>query len=226
MGWLAGGSGWNTAVLAQVFGRIPKKLPEGKSVFELKGEVLVNGVPATYETVVGPADTVRTGPGGSFVGVVGQDALLLRENSELQMSGVAGTAAKRLFRLVTGAVLAVFGRRHDNEELEVASPTAIVGLRGTGVYAEARPDRTYFCTCYGTSRIVSAADPKITEMVSSIHHDAPKWILAQPERGKLIVPAPFQNHTDLELMTLEALVGREVPFVIPDSQYGQQRREY
>jgi hypothetical protein len=226
MGWLAGGSGWNGAALAQAFGQMPRKLPEGKSIFELKGEVLVNGRPATTATVIGPSDTIRTGPGGRFIGVVGKDAVLLREKSELQLGRAAGTAVKQFFRVVTGAMLSVFGPRRGEDELEIRAPAATIGIRGTGVYTEVEPTRSYLCTCYGQTQIVAAADATATETIRATHHDAAKWILMQPEAGKLIVPAPFQNHDDLELMTLEALVGREVPFAIPGDQYERPRRDY
>jgi hypothetical protein len=40
------------------------------------------------------------------------------------------------------------------------------------------------------------------------------------------VPAPFLNHTDLELMTIEAIVGREVPFGLTGSEYEGPQRDY
>ena len=38
--------------------------------------------------------------------------------------------------------------------------------------------------------------------------------------------APFINHTDQELMLIEALVGRVPPFVFPKSDYNPPRRSY
>ena len=112
------------------------------------------------------------------------------------------------------------------------------------MYAESDPDKTYLCTCYGTTELAAQADhdfegldvkgkkKKIDEgpvelaQVTAQHHDAPKYILAAPENGKRITPAPFINHTDLELMTLEAIVGRKVPFGLPATEYEAPRREY
>ena len=38
--------------------------------------------------------------------------------------------------------------------------------------------------------------------------------------------APFIDHTDQELMLIEALVGRSPPFVFPRSDYLRPRRPY
>ena len=63
LGWLAGGAGWSPAALASLFGKLPGKLPAGRSIFEMKGEVLVNGPRATQNTVITPSDKVTTGAG-------------------------------------------------------------------------------------------------------------------------------------------------------------------
>jgi hypothetical protein len=39
-----------------------------------------------------------------------------------------------------------------------------------------------------------------------------------------IEPAPFINHTDVELALIEALVGRAPPFSLFDEDYGGARR--
>ncbi|MEQ1440182.1 FecR domain-containing protein [Fontimonas sp. SYSU GA230001] len=222
LGWLAGGAGWQLDALAGVFGELPGKLPEGRSVFSIDGEVWVNGQRASRDTVIGPDDHVRTGDRSALVAVVGQDALILRANSELQLG--AGRATRRFFRLVTGAMLSVFGRR--DEPLEIRAPTVTIGIRGTGVYTEADAEKTYVCTCYGRTTLTATADPAASEDITSRHHDAPRWVLADPQDGRRIIPAAFQWHTDLELMTLEALVGRTVPFQLEEMNYRGPRRDY
>ena len=224
VGLLAGGVGWNNAAIAAWWGERPKKLPEGKSIFAMSGDVRVNGQPATLDTVIKPTDTITTGPGARLVGAVGSDALLLREKSELQLDIEEG--ARSLFRLVNGAMLSVFGKRRRSQRITLNTPVATIGIRGTGIYTESFADNTYLCTCYGTVEMASNTDPSQSEALTATYHDAPKFILKEPEVGKLITPAPFRNHTDLELMTLEALVGREVPFAINDDLYGGPRREY
>ena len=224
VGLLAGGVGWNTAAMANWWGERPKKLPRGTSIFSMSGDVRVNGKPATMDTVITPNDTVTTGPGARLVAAVGQDAMLLREKSELQMKLEQG--ARSFFRLVDGAMLSVFGKRRRNQRLTLNTPVATIGIRGTGVYTESASDNTYLCTCYGTVDMASQTDPDRIETLTATYHDAPKYILKDPEDGALITPAPFKNHTDLELMTIEAIVGREVPFAVSDDIYSGPRREY
>jgi hypothetical protein len=46
-----------------------------------------------------------------------------------------------------------------------------------------------------------------------------------PGKGEQIIrPAPFINHTDVELALLEELVGRSVPFAIGSDVYEAPRK--
>ena len=216
LGWLAGGSGW---AFAGALGERPTRLPAGRSVFAVQGEVLADGKPVNRESLITPTQTIQTGPGAHLVFVLGSDALLLRENSRLELRLLAG--AKQLFRLVNGALLSVFGPRDPNAPIDVHTTQVYMGIRGTGLYVEARAQETYACTCYGRVQLTSALDAGLSETVTSLHHDAPRLISA-----KGIAPAPFINHTDAELMLLEALVGREVPFGLVEDLYSGPRRDY
>jgi len=242
LGWIAGGLGWNSPALAALFGKLPGKLPDGRSIFEMKGDVRVNGQPATAATVLTPSDKVTTGPNSYVIAAVGANSFILRDRSTLDLGGA--NPVKQVMRLVTGKFLGVFGKLTGKQSLSLNTPIATIGIRGTGVYAESDPDKTYLCTCYGTTNLAAAADhdfegldvkgkkkkidgaPVELAQVTALHHDAPKYILAAPEKGQRITAAPFINHTDLELMTLEALVGRKVPFGLPATEYEAPRREY
>jgi hypothetical protein len=204
--------------LAQVLGKVPRPLPRGQSFYEVDGVVRVNGQPARIDTRVGPNDVVETGRGARAIFVVGTEALLLRGDSRLEMQGTDLVVSQ--LRLLTGAVLSVFGRGNRT----IIAPTSTIGIRGTGVYVEAQPDLTYVCTCYGTTDIAAADDPKVSEQVTSVHHDKPRYVLGRPDKGRRIVPAPFKNHTDLELTLIESLVGRTPPFSLFDESYGSPRR--
>jgi hypothetical protein len=203
---------------AQVLGKVPKPLPKGQSFYEVRGAVRVNGQPASRDTRVGPNDTVETGKGAQAIFVVGSEAILLRADTRLEMKGT--DALVNQLRVLTGAMLSVFGKGNRT----VYSPTSTIGIRGTGLYVEAQPDMTYVCTCYGTTDIAASDDPKVTEQVVSAHHDSPRYVLAKADKGKRIVPAPFKNHSDLELMLIESLVGRTPPFSLFDESYGSPRR--
>jgi hypothetical protein len=62
--------------------------------------------------------------------------------------------------------------------------------------------------------------PEAREAVKATHHDAPRYIHAHGEMPiKMIESAPVVNHTDAELIMLEALVGRKPPFVSSGLEY-------
>jgi hypothetical protein len=206
---------------ASLFGKSPQKLPPGRSIHDLDGEVRVNSALANLDSRIGPNDTVETGKDGYISFAVGQDAFLLRSNSRLVLAGQKDGAVNSL-TLLLGKLLTVFGKR----EHKVRTPLAIVGVRGTGVYVESEPDQTYFCTCYGAVDVTSARDKNSRESIASKHHDKPLYILASAASGKYIRPAPFKNHTDMELQLIEELVGRTPPFVFSADDYVAPRRDY
>lgn len=205
------------AARAQFFGRKPQKLPPGQSVYEASGAVTVNGQAATRATRIGATDRIETGKGAQLIFVVGFDAFLLRENSQLQLSGDGGIV--NTMRVATGALLSVFGAGAKR----VVTSTASSGIRGTGLYVESEPERSYVCTCYGDVLISAVDDGNVSERIVSKHHDAPRYVL-KAGAAKRIQPAPFINHTDVELALIETLVGRTPPFSLFDEDYGGARR--
>jgi hypothetical protein len=48
-------------VAAQVLGSRPAPLPQGKSIYRIEGQVLVDGQPATPDTHIAANSTVETG---------------------------------------------------------------------------------------------------------------------------------------------------------------------
>lgn len=213
--------------LGGLFGERPKQLPPGRSIFKLEGRVLVNGVPATLETPISATDIVETGSDGSIVFVVGQDAMLMRNNSKLVLTPEMGkqTITQNVvnnMRLLAGQLLTVFAKRRHTIE----TPTVVIGVRGTGVYLETNPQETYLCTCYGIVDLTATSDKTSRETIESTHHDKPRYIATSGDKGKRIRSAPFKNHTDQELMLIEEIVGRTPPFVFPGSEYSAPRREY
>jgi hypothetical protein len=215
--FVAGGS---AGILQPVhaMGKIPKVLEPGKSIYDMRGNVTVSGKPANENTVISGSDVVVTGRRSHVVFAVGKDAFVLRSNSQLELSG-SGMLVNTL-RLVTGKLLSVFGKT--KHQMKTANAT--IGIRGTGVYTEAEPDQTYICTCYGVVDLYSDNDKQSSETITSIHHDAPRYILSNEASGRNIREAPFINHTDLELQVIEELVGRTPPFTMAGGGYSAPRR--
>ena len=192
----------------------PAAAKRTSGMMEVRGEVLINGRPARAGAVLKPGDSVATAPGSSAVFVVGKDAFLLRERSELLTAGRSVLTGS--LRLVTGKLLSVFGRGPRS----ITTPTATIGIRGTGIYIEAETERTYVCTCYGLVDLQASNMPEARETVKATHHDAPRYIHAHGEMPiKMIGSAPVVNHTDAELIMLEALVGRKPPFAGSGPEY-------
>ena len=211
--------GTSRTALADLFGKVVEMLPAGKSIYTLTGSVQVNGNAATTDSVIGASDRIETSAGSDVIFVVGQDAFLMRESSSLQLGSNDGKIINTL-RIVTGKLLSVFGKSAH----EISTSTAVIGIRGTGMYIESEPDLTYYCNCYGLAELSASGDPAQRETIETRHHDTPRYILGAGAGGTLIRPAPFKNHTDEELQLIETLVGRVPPFVLPGDAYATPRR--
>ena len=185
-----------------------KDFPQG--IRDMRGEVKINGSPVEQGFTVSPGDTVTTGKGGMVIFVHEQSVYRIGGNTRFTLTTENdGGGTKSILKIARGKVLSVFrgGRK------QVRTPTAVIGVRGSGIYAEAEPERTYFCTCYGISEI-SARGGGERETVKAKHHDQPRFIHA-PGSGKRIVKAPMLNHTDKDLIFIESLAGRKPPFWDP-----------
>lgn len=194
----------------------PPKLPATQSVYRVTGKAWVNGNRVDMNTRIKPNDTVKTSHDGEIVFVVGDHAMLLRGGSHLLIQPKESNAQDSLLigglRLLAGKLLSV----SRNNGLHIETPTATLGIRGTGVYLEAGPEKTYFCTCYGEVDVAANNDATSKETVLSTHHDKPLYIYGKGQPGQCIHEADHAarpNHTDEELMMAEALVGRTPPFV-------------
>jgi hypothetical protein len=175
-----------------------------KGVVRVRGDARINGAPTREGMDVKPGDAVSTAVGSEIVFVIDRDAFLLRANSRLEV----GSGAADVFRIVTGALLMVV---QPGKAKTLRAQTATIGIRGTAVYVESAADKTYVCTCYGEAELVPEHDPAARETVKTTHHEQPRYIMATgaPQR---IMRAPVVNHADAELVLLESLVGRNVPF--------------
>jgi len=179
-----------------------------KGVYRVRGDVRVNGVRATQGMDIKAGDRIETGPNAEIVFVINRDALLVRSNARVDVLGTAGALLATGLRIVTGAVLSVYA---SGERRRIETPTATIGIRGTGIYVDAMSDKTYVCTCYGIADIEPAGDPASRETIRTSHHEQPRYVMAKGA-PQMLMGAPVVDHTDAELMMLESLVGRVPPF--------------
>lgn len=177
--------------------------PVAPGMYKISGTVTVNGRPAFAGMLVKPGDTVKTGPGSQAIYVVGQDAFLQQDNSTVNIVGEAVIGG---LRLVTGKLLSVFGKG----QKKIETPTATIGIRGTGCYIESDPARMYICLCYGEADYTPTVAPNLAKRFTATHHES-VWISGQ-DAQQPFSKAPMINHTDAELTLLENLVGRNPPF--------------
>ncbi|HEY5763152.1 MAG TPA: hypothetical protein VIS73_08085 [Rhodocyclaceae bacterium] len=184
--------------------------PVAPGVHRVKGAARINGRPAEPGMPVGPGDTVDTDAGAEIIYVIGKDAYLQREKSSVSF---AGEAAVDALRVITGKLLSVFGKG----EKRITTPTATIGVRGTGCYIEAETASTYFCLCYGEVEVMPTATPNAVHRYRTSYHDKPYEIGDTVQAA--MKPAHVINHTDVELTLLESLCGRRPPFFGRDSYY-------
>ncbi len=191
-------------------------LPATPGFRHIRGPVGVDSTRASIGLNIKPGQTVMTGEGGEAVYIIGPDAFLQREKTKITFEDSGGA---QVMRVITGKVLSVFGKgREKARSLQLATPTATIGIRGTGCYIEAAETSTYFCLCYGEAEVTPKGDPKQKEVIQTKHHDHP--IVINATGDKMMAPAAVINHTDAELIMLENSVGRWPPF------YGQGGKSY
>ncbi|MEG3641303.1 hypothetical protein [Magnetococcus sp. PR-3] len=123
------------------------------------------------------------------------------EGEPTDLLGITG------FDLQSGGVLSVFA----TGPRLLRTPQAHIAIRGTGIYLELEPKRTYACTCYGEADLMPLGNPEMQKRVKTRHHDDPRYI--DMKGDNMMVKAPVVNHTDAELIMLEALVLRKPPFL-------------
>jgi hypothetical protein len=187
------------------------KFPTG--VQKLKGRVSINGKTAQEGDLVKPGDVIITGAFSMVIFVVGKSVYLLRDNTRLEIqherSASGNKAVTEVARIINGKMLAVFGRKRQKR---IITKTAVAGVRGSAIYVESKPDKTYFCLCYGKADLMARDDPSIRETVQTSYHDAPRFVYGA-DTDQRIEEAPVFNHTDKELIMLEAIAWRKPPFV-------------
>lgn len=164
------------------------------------GEVYINGKKATKSSIVKLGDFIKTGKNSKVKFNIGKDAFLANANTKFSIEEKGGL---KTLNVVTGGVLAVFGKGGDKHEVKTENMTA--GIRGTGVYVEHMDGKSYFCTCYGETELKTAKAHKFYE---ASHHNM-EWVLSD---GTVKPAKTLKDHNDDELRELESMVGRIPPF--------------
>lgn len=190
-------------------GGLPGAMAQQRSnVVEFVGDVLLNGRRMVQQQTIQTGDDIVTGPASRLVFVIGNAAFHVRQNTRMSVQRGSTLNTVSLLRLLTGAVVSVFGR---GARRSIVMPTLTAGIRGTGVYAEVFPDqRSYFCNCYGTVEMSARGDRALSQ--ASYHQSF--WGEVEPKNGRFLTPAGAINHTDEEVEFLARLVGQQTAWQI------------
>jgi hypothetical protein len=184
-------------------GSMPAAMAQQRSnVVQVTGDSLLNGFALQPGQSIKTGDQITTGPGASLMFVIGNSAFQVRQNSMLSVERGNSLNAVSLLRLLTGAVVSVWGR---GTRRSIVLPTITAGIRGTGVYSEVFADqnnRSYFCNCYGTVELESGGETRVS---TSDYHQA-FFGEMEPKNGRRLTPAGAINHTDEELEFLAKLI--------------------
>ncbi|WP_324171436.1 hypothetical protein [Sulfurimonas sp.] len=161
------------------------------------GDVLVNGVVVNKNTKIKYGDTIEVKANSKVKFNIGKDAFFAKSNTKFKLDTLG---SKKILNVINGGVMAVFSK--GNHGIVTTNMTA--GIRGTGTYTFVEDGKTYFCTCYGHTEV--GAHLK-TKNLKATHHKM-VWIT----KYKIKNTTEMQSHHDYELRSLEAMVGRVVPF--------------
>lgn len=176
---------------------------------KLKGEVTVNAQPATLDTPVKSGDLIATGQHSEVFCVLGEDAYRLGENSRMQLNWPTESLWLRdsyaddsadVLRLLQGTLTSVFGKT----QKQIKSPTAVIGIRGTGLCLHVGSESTYFCTCYGETEVTTSVGQ---HRLNATHHQA----ISIHHKTLSILSETKKYHGAADMYYLESLVGRKVP---------------
>ncbi len=183
---------------------------ERSNIVLLTGDATLNGARLRDGQSIQTGDQIATGPRSSVLFVVGNASFQVRQNSQMAVERGATLNAVSLLRLLSGAVVSVFGR---GPQRQIVTPTMTAGIRGTGVYTEVFPERasrTYFCNCYGTVDVAAGPDRTISQ--ADYHQSF--WAEAEAVNGRMLNPAKAINHTDDELEFLARLLDQRTAWQI------------
>ncbi len=163
-------------------------------IYSMQGQVWVNGVAANHHTPIHFGDRILTGANSRVILSLDQNVYSIHSRSALKLPEQSKNFT---LKVLYGAFLAAF--RHDTHKT-IETQTAVLGVRGTGLYIDTEQPQPYLCLCYGD----------VDHQGTHIHADYHKAVNFDRQSG-VLTDSSMLGHTDHELAELEALVGRTTP---------------
>jgi hypothetical protein len=179
------------------------KIPKKDGIYRVRGTVFVNGKKAKEGELVRNGDKIVTQKNSYIIFIIDQSVYKLRPNSILHFKKKQKEETLHILGVIRGGILSTF---KPEIKKEIKTRTASIGVRGSAGYVQIENDRTYFCLCYGEAEI-RGVNNKLYEKIKTSHHDRPFNIYKDR-----IEPAKMKDHNDGELVEMENLVARKVPF--------------
>ncbi len=183
-----------------------------------EGVVTMDGKPIEPGTVVLDNALLQTDASGAAE-LVFNDKNIIRmgPNAALRLEM---KTLQRVVHIESGKITAVL-RKLDKlagGSLEVRTPNAVAGVRGTSLCAWYRPGetQTYFCTCNGTLSM-EGSDGSLPVDKTATHHD---HTIYQGPTGSTVlwpIPADFDmGHKDQDLETIAARIDEKIDWTVAE----------
>jgi len=170
-------------------------------IYNFKPPILVNGKLASKHTPISFGDEILTGDKAQIV--LKLDGSVYRMGSRTRLK-LPETTEKFSLNIFFGSVLAVFKR---NTPKTIYTNTAVLGVRGTGLFLHVDNQQTYLCTCYGDIDFADVNQPK---QAVHIHGEYHQVVALNHQTHRFSKPA-MVGHVSQDLFDLEALADRTPP---------------
>lgn len=170
-------------------------------IYSFKAPILVNGKLASQNTPISFGDEILTGDKAQIV--LKLDGSVYRLGSRTRLK-LPETTENFSFNVFFGSVLAVFKR---NTPKTIYTNTAVLGVRGTGLFLHVDNQQTYLCTCYGDIDFSDANNPKHKLHVHGEYHQ----VTAFNQQTHSFSKPAMVGHITQDLFDLEALAQRTPP---------------
>jgi hypothetical protein len=171
-------------------------------IYDFMPPVLINGKIASKHSPIHFGDEIITGSRGRIA--IKLDGNVYRMGHQSHLLLPKEDKDNIIVNFIFGSLLAVF--RHDAHK-EIRTRTAVLGVRGTGLYLQEDNHETYLCTCYGD---VDFADKDDAENFARIHADYHNAVDFNHHSHRFSKRTMI-NHDTPELVELETYASRLPP---------------
>jgi len=170
-------------------------------IYNFKSPILVNGKLASKNTLISFGDEILTGDKAQIVLKLDGSVYSLGSRTRLKLPE---STEKFSLNVFFGSVLAVFKRKTPKT---IYTNTAVLGVRGTGLFLHVDNQQTYLCTCYGDIDFSDLTQPKQAVHVHGEYHQ----VVALNHQIHGFSKPAMVGHISQDLFELEALADRMPP---------------